>query len=278
VVTGTSKPTPQSRQRFRDSLEVSVRPGQLIYLRFADHDPKIAQTGIDSVITTFSNAMDQDGSKAMRFLEDRRALLGGQIARFDSLLLDTANQLSSPDPVRLYEYKMQEMLRIEREYQDAEVAAELAHDGHPTTKPADVKLQLLKRRYDAAREQTQQLARAVLRYKDLTGQREELVRERAEVDRRLADPVSRRKTRTTGMRVIPWGSTPTVPENRRWVNAAWCAAGAVVLFGLAGVAWRAIRRVQWRFDPRSGFPVVNHYEPKPVVPIQDSGPGEPTTT
>jgi hypothetical protein len=269
--------SPAVERLVEKSLDVTAVPGGVLRVWFHHPDPKVAQAGAHAITMAYYNLrMNQNQTEAMRrvrLLDERRSLLGTEIARLDQQLLEAATVWGSTDLSVIHTYKLQESLRLERAVQDAAMPPA---DAPPSAATRPVP-KLLVDRAREMRQEAVEVGRHQLKLQDLVRRRDGALREQSEVRERI-NRVMFESALPSGLQVVSSGDLPGTPAiDRRWRSAAWGALAGLVVFALGrGLfrMWRERRRV---VNARTAFPLVTHYTPaRAVVPVEDSNGEEKT--
>jgi uncharacterized protein involved in exopolysaccharide biosynthesis len=265
------QPSVNDVKKFSESVEAIRLPGNLIAVRFHDPDPVVAQAGAASLVTALhqleSGRARTNQDRMLKALSDRRALLGGDLARLDVAILDTAKNFGTADLAQMQTLKLHELMRLEAQLHDAQIAA--------ATRPStDARAAL----YDQVSDEFTAVARAHLRVKDIERQRAELLAARSQIQRRI-DEIDLDRDFAIPLYVLSSGGKPTAPVvDHRVRNGVLSALGAVLLFVLLRATWHALRGWRRRLSVRTAFPVIITHAPKPAIPVDDAGAPVPAGT
>jgi len=109
---------PEAREQFRQSLSVRTAAGnQLIYVYFVDEDPQTAKAAVESTIATFLKIYQErdiyNVDNKLQVLEKRRVDLTNELRSIRSRILAIANEFGSDALASQYEYKLEEMQKLE---------------------------------------------------------------------------------------------------------------------------------------------------------------------
>jgi hypothetical protein len=266
---------PAVARAIEKSVEVRSAPGGMMKVWFHDADPKMAQMGAQAITIAYYNyrlnRLTSDDLKRVRLLEDRGQLLASQALRLDAKILEAASEYGSSDLSVVQTFKVQEALRLEREVRDA-MSPPAGSGATATTRPAP---RWLVERYEKTRNEAREVARAQLKVQDLVRQRDEALREREQVQARIAR-LSLESGMAAGVQVVSTGDLPTTPAiDHRVRNAGWGALAGLLVFFVGRTIlrmWFARRQVVYA---RTAFPLVTHYvPPRAVLPVDGAGNGE----
>ncbi len=103
---------------------------EFIRVYYTDKNPDVALRVVQSVVKAYSEYSQTkstgEDAKRMNILDNRKALLRGQVERLDAQIMDAANVYGTPNLDQLVEGKLMEESKIESRMHEAELALEAA--------------------------------------------------------------------------------------------------------------------------------------------------------
>ncbi len=112
---------------FAKSLEVAhLKNTELIQISFTGQTPALAAAAVRSLIQAYQQTYgEKDGDNAadrMAVLEERRATLSRQLKSIDDRILAIAREYGTSDLTRIYQFRQDEMQRLESELHRIQIA------------------------------------------------------------------------------------------------------------------------------------------------------------
>lgn len=118
-------------EKFIDALNVDHSSGsEYVIVSFIDLDPAAAQTAVHTVIDAYQKIYDEYNTQSqtdrLRLLDARRTTLSTQLQSFNEQILQIAKQYGSDGLEQMYQYKLQELNKIEQRLKALELAVAMA--------------------------------------------------------------------------------------------------------------------------------------------------------
>ena len=103
---------------------------ELIRVYYVHPDKDVAKAVVYAIVKAYedyaSQRSSESESKRIRTLDDRKALLAGQVARVDAQILDAANRFGTPNLEAIVEAKLNEETSLEKRKNELELALDAA--------------------------------------------------------------------------------------------------------------------------------------------------------
>lgn len=134
--------TPNDIEQFNNSLTVDhPKASELIELTFDDHDPEAARIAVGATIDAYQHLYGENDSESatqrLQVLEERRVALSNELKGLNDRILAISNEYGSNALDKLYQFKLDELNKLETQLHEADLAVATARSAKaPTTGPA----------------------------------------------------------------------------------------------------------------------------------------------
>jgi hypothetical protein len=111
--------------KFTKSIK-ATREGEFVWLTFTDQDSLAARIGVKSILTAYKQLSTEDadsaGSKRLELLQGDRTRMQNELGTLRQNILEIAQGTGSDKLESLYEFKAQELYKLESQLNDLQVA------------------------------------------------------------------------------------------------------------------------------------------------------------